>query len=1580
MNPLDFSGNSQVGGSNPLSFFEQPKPKPKQEEPSYASRVLNEGLPAVANIAQDIALSIPAGIRGAGEAIATGSMERGKEGFESSMETLQGTLPRFRSQGAQEAQQALGEGLGAVQEAGGSALNWLGRRQMDLMGVKLDPRTEILREAATRTVGEAGTALAPIPGLEGAAGALSRAPLVGSVARGAARGSKEYGSWNFPKQEPVPPTLMQGPDQGGAAQPYLFADQQGIPQDVRSPYNLQPGEAARISEEIRKATEGGPQGDLFTGYRPDPSTTGGIGKRDTIAGPDLEARGVRGTEGQFDSSLTDTEYTGPRQQGIPDDNGIPYRRYDPEGINQLNEAEDTPGFLQTAEHKIALRFDRIRQLETSSDHAIEKLKLEEKNAKLDADAATEALAPIPVPKEVQVKAEEQVSRNPDARYTEYLPTGQVWLLRDHNRLTDPKSDHQFAGKEASVLKNGVNEPLEIKYSTADGKAVLTNGNTRASLAMKHGLPEIPVRVTVVDRPLSGTEAINGVPVGKFDLPKGNAKPSDIGLAGRVPKNAGPIGRQRGAIDLSTRRQYQQRLNELHDKVNRGEELNPREEESRKNLFRSLNGGPPTAGFKGFGQRGTVGSDLNKTQGPRTPKDILEVVKKLGTEESRPMQQIIDESGISRDTLTDFGSAETEAIRGMLKSAGRAVFDLRSDRAFAEGTPLEPIMTALEKRVSRIDLDGKLRLDADLRGTGYSVGRIDKLLGRDFEHRLGSEDGALPALDKVAKLGTKESSDFVNTWNKYTGETNDIPFTNPKAREAYEAIHKVLDGRLDSINPKRVALGKPEVSPIPGYMPFVREAGDYILTTLDKATGKKSLYVFPSMRKAQQAAEGLKKDFPDLTIGEAQHKRLDKLEDVHLSALYDTARALQEGDPLAKAVNKAINSYFTQRGAGGHFRTRSRERIGGYLGETGDIGELRKGIVSYFEYLNNYESNLDRALIQKELDSAKVSGPPEPNKSIWKQNQKTGGWYQEDQTNSSLLRDAAPVFHKFATNVLMKSRGALEALDQFDKSVVEELGKGLQLGESAVQRGIYKLNNVATVGFLSKTSFWLSQFFQHPMMTPPRLMYLLKEVRGDQGLLGEIASTPMDAARMSASMVKSYAFTLFPWLDKSRADVINYATKHGYVDPSLSHMLEAPGAYDPYSKRFYQYTGNLEREVVRIPSLLAIEDFLRPYIKDPQQRYEVASGQMFRAMAGTTRSNSPLVYHSLGPFGSMMRTLKSYSTNWHGQMAEYMGNAAKSGMDMSSMKVLGVFAGTNALYAGILGVLGVAEATALITLYNALTNSNVRTPQEWFATNGNTEAARAAGGVNIGPDLTDFFANHPTMKNVAIHGFASSLFGRDMTAQVAPPDLTQLLSIVPAKVPLDIAGPLVEYSIATAQDQMTDQNRMRLWQGLTLNNPHARGIIERMFQQPGQPVPRAHMNMSGNFYRDQEGFQGSQSYTSAIAGGMMTLPEKQVDLLYHFFKMNESRLEKDRAATLNSMTDDILSGGEIKPEKIEKYVQQFGDPKNLKKDIADTLVKRNMTGLQYETVKGSKHGGLGYAGKAVHMQPYLQNPLDFSNKP
>ncbi len=182
---------------------------------------------------------------------------------------------------------------------------------------------------------------------------------------------------------------------------------------------------------------------------------------------------------------------------------------------ELLKAAETPGFQRSAEEVMKAReLEKSTKLNPTENYETPtgEARLREKQAYDEAKGSYEKMAPVlerdvtPLSAETVRRAEDQVSRSPQAKYSEYIPVELARELRTYDRLTNPKTPAQFLKMEKSVMENGLNHALEFTYSIPDQKIVQTNGHTRVASAVKHGLSEIPAYVKVSDKPFIGDEA------------------------------------------------------------------------------------------------------------------------------------------------------------------------------------------------------------------------------------------------------------------------------------------------------------------------------------------------------------------------------------------------------------------------------------------------------------------------------------------------------------------------------------------------------------------------------------------------------------------------------------------------------------------------------------------------------------------------------------------------------------------------------------------------------------------------------------------------------------------------------------------------------------------------------------------------------------------------------------------------------------------------------------------------------------------------------------------------------------------
>lgn len=116
-----------------------------------------------------------------------------------------------------------------------------------------------------------------------------------------------------------------------------------------------------------------------------------------------------------------------------------------------------------------------------------------------------------------------------------VPTSQVAKYHSHNRRTEPWGSNMDELK-ADIQKNGVKEPIVLKYGTEDRKLHVWDGDHRILAAEELGIKELPVRVITAKK----TDDGYGKPVagykGTGEVPE-HLKPSEVGLKARPVKRS-----------------------------------------------------------------------------------------------------------------------------------------------------------------------------------------------------------------------------------------------------------------------------------------------------------------------------------------------------------------------------------------------------------------------------------------------------------------------------------------------------------------------------------------------------------------------------------------------------------------------------------------------------------------------------------------------------------------------------------------------------------------------------------------------------------------------------------------------------------------------------------------------------------------------------------------------------------------------------------------------------------------------------------------------------------------------------------
>lgn len=104
-----------------------------------------------------------------------------------------------------------------------------------------------------------------------------------------------------------------------------------------------------------------------------------------------------------------------------------------------------------------------------------------------------------------------------------ISTAAAWEAKDFDRNVSPSST-DLAALRSDIQKNGVQEPITITVSTADGRAYVTDGNNRMAAARELGLPDLPYKVELTDVPFTPEQRAKSRTVQELGLTEADLQP------------------------------------------------------------------------------------------------------------------------------------------------------------------------------------------------------------------------------------------------------------------------------------------------------------------------------------------------------------------------------------------------------------------------------------------------------------------------------------------------------------------------------------------------------------------------------------------------------------------------------------------------------------------------------------------------------------------------------------------------------------------------------------------------------------------------------------------------------------------------------------------------------------------------------------------------------------------------------------------------------------------------------------------------------------------------------------------------
>lgn len=635
---------------------------------------------------------------------------------------------------------------------------------------------------------------------------------------------------------------------------------------------------------------------------------------------------------------------------------------------------------------------------------------------------------------------------------------------------------------------------------------------------------------------------------------------------------------------------------------------------------------------------------------------IQVAKQFSMDR-RSLEQVVKEDIKDPKQLEDVSDNFLTAAHGLVDKAVSILSEKRS------GTG--QILKNIRDRRSLIDRKAELDTEAALKGEKY-LSQKD-ILGRSFEQREWSDEGALTQLLKTPK---GEVDEMFRIWNEAVGKDGTPNFKTENQRKIFEAIQKQFDKVLDKVNQARASVDLAPIKKINNYLPTFR-LGDYRLAVKDGMGNVKAYFGFDNIWEAKIYAKKFRKEFPQMVVDDPYHLDTSKYRFGDLSMWEEAMRVMSSDDKATQSLQQAYNRIVGKRG----FGTRSIMRKGIFGGI-----KPEDAIKMYFEKANRYVANIEKTKLKQELGDLPLE-----------------------------VQNKIPNALKYAHDYIDSATGKqLTDKLEFITDLGAWLSKKAGFGESGFRRLSQGTNPFMMASWLFTPKFMVAQMFQHTNA----ISAMIKQ--------GQLQGEGLGIKSAAYSYFKGLSGVLSP--DQTLVEGMNWTKRNGYLDPAVVEMFSKETASrDGWIKGLSSYTlGKLEEQFVRMPVFAMFENQLRKTVPDKQARFEQASQMMAYYMVEYNRAGSPMVYNKMGLLGDMARPMKTYSHNAFGQFAEYLSYADFK--DTKTLAPLATFMGTQALVGGLKGVMLVAEAAAIITLINTVFNQNIPTPDEWMITSGMSDAA------------------------------------------------------------------------------------------------------------------------------------------------------------------------------------------------------------------------------------------------------------------
>jgi len=740
--------------------------------------------------------------------------------------------------------------------------------------------------------------------------------------------------------------------------------------------------------------------------------------------------------------------------------------------------------------------------------------------------------------------------------------------------------------------------------------------------------------------------------------------------------------------------------------------------------------------------------------------------------------------------------------------------------------------------------------------------------------------------------TLQVREMLDVWQKGVGQAplTRESFKNDKQWQMFEKSKAVLDRARDNVNAVRERFGKSPLPYIENYFPAIWE-GDYRVNVYDQAGTKVWSTGLKTSWFGKKIVEELRKAHPELEVRDVQH--VPEREQYHDLTAFEEAIRIQQGNhPATQALRKTYSNLLETKGMGAHGL--HREGVLGFLGmEPGKLGvkNSQKAFEIYVKRAANHIANLEKNDLAMQVDKL-------PND----------------------LKAKIPNTMRYLQSTLNLAKGVdMNWLATPDSKIFEGAGYASGLGRGFAGRAINEVASVASLAMLSTVRFLsvqplqylnsMSKLQQLRGRIPEASIMPVAMLKGAQGMLGEHVR----------DSIQNEAIAWANKNEKLQATLIDVAGMRA-TDPNTS-------AVSKVGNLLRTTLGGVEKYSVRTPAFLAFEYALRDVTPDKTTRFEQAAALMDYQMVHYDNASSPRIYAELGLLGEAARPLKQYSHNAWGQFFEYIQGAKNH----NEFAPLAVHMATQLSVGGIRGLIGVAEATVLINLYNTMFNGDVPTPSEIAMKNLPKIAKWLGTDEKIANKVSDYL----------LFGIPSTMLGYDLSGTVTAPTIPQMFGVFPVVIAGKALVDTATLALKYAKGEHTDADVLRFLQS---TSPAAmREFWTEMFSEPNQPAPHASMEMGGTHVRD------STEKAMAQWSGLKSIPEARADEFVRQMKQLFLRDQEQKHGAIRAITNQVVNHQPISQDLIKKFVAEGGDPRNLNQAIKEEIIKRNLPWMDKQLV-------------------------------